>query len=441
MKKIKIIFENEKIFLIILLTVAFIIRLLYVIRIVTLNALPTGDGEDYDMIGMNIITGHGFSLYPDVLTSYRPPLYPFFLAGIYFLFGHSYAVVRIIQALIGALTCIITYFMGKELTNKKIGVLSSLFLAFYPSAIYFSGSIYTEGIFIFLLALGIFYSIKVFKQPSIKNQAILGIFIGLTILTRSVLLSFIPFIFLWSILIFKPKTIAIKNFLIISFFILLTIAPWTVRNYLVHHEFIPITTLGGPSFFACNNPFEKEGIWYMPSKLDEWKQMGGGAPPNMALRPPSPYIHGETENDVPKWWWKGLSEVENEKKYYRLGINWIKNHPEEFIKLCRKKLVRLYEWETRSAAPTAQRYKLINLLSYGLLLPFMVIGIFFSLKEWKKFSLIYLLILQVTLNTILFYGSTRFRAPIDPYLLIFAGIGIYNIIYGGYRLIQRLPSK
>ncbi|MEW6620523.1 MAG: glycosyltransferase family 39 protein [bacterium] len=425
MKTIKNIFKNEQIFLIILLTVAFIIRLLYVIFISTLQAPPTGDGVDYDMIGMNIINGYGYSLYPGVPTSYRPPLYQFFLAGIYFCFGHSYAVVRIIQSLIGALTCLITYFMGKELFNKNIGMLSSLLLVFYPSAIYFCGQIYTEGIFIFLLTISMFYAIKVYKKPSLKNQIICGILIGLSILTRPILLPFLPFIFIWCILIFKQKKVAIMNFSIITLFILLTLSPWTIRNYIVHHRFVPIATLGGPSFFVCNNPFEKNGIWYMPNEA-EWRQMGE-KPPNMATRPPSPYI--STDFGAPLWWWKDLSEVENEKKHYRLAINWIKNHPQEFIKLCGKKLIRFWEWETQSAAPIAQKYKLINLLSYAILLPFMVIGLFFSFKEFKKFAIIYLLILQFTLNTILFYGSTRFRTPLDPYLLIFASIGIYRLYW------------
>ncbi len=427
MKKIKAVFDNERNFIIILLSAAFIIRLLYIIIIVHLDALPTGDGIDYDMIAMNIINGQGFSWYPGVPISYRPPLYQFFLAGIYFLFGHSYAAVRIIQALIGALTCIITYFIGKELYNKKIGRLSSLFLAFYPSAIYFSGHIYTEGIFIFLLTISIFYSIKAFKEPSLKNQVIFGILIGLSILIRPMLLSFLPFIFIWCILIFRQKKVAIKNFLIISFFILITIAPWTVRNYIVHHKFIPVATLGGFSLFACNNPFQKDGIWCLPTEL-QWKEIGE-EPPNVSPRPPSPY-YPPSIDIAPALWWKDLSEVENDRKYHKLAINWIKNNPKEFIGLWGKKLIRFWEWETRSAAPIAQKYNLINALTYGLLLPFMVIGIFLSLKERKKFLIIYLLILQFTLNTILFYGSTRFRAPLDPYLLILASIGIYNVKYG-----------
>jgi hypothetical protein len=61
---------------------------------------------------------------------------------------------------------------------------------------------------------------------------------------------------------------------------------------------------------------------------------------------------------------------------------------------------------------------------YAALLPFFALGLFFSLKELKKFYIILAPILYLQIMTLIFYGSPRFRLPIEPYIFILAGIGI-----------------
>ena len=51
--------------------------------------------------------------------------HPLFLAFIYLDLGHSYVAVRFAQAMIGALICIIIYLLGKQIHDKKIGLIPS----------------------------------------------------------------------------------------------------------------------------------------------------------------------------------------------------------------------------------------------------------------------------------------------------------------------------
>ncbi|MEK6917155.1 MAG: hypothetical protein AABW92_05420, partial [Nanoarchaeota archaeon] len=89
---------------------AFFMRLLAIIVQEESKKLPLSDAANYDQIAVNIVSGHGFSEVIDgqkVPTMRRTPIYPLFLAGIYSIFGHNYIAVKIIQAILGALLCIV----------------------------------------------------------------------------------------------------------------------------------------------------------------------------------------------------------------------------------------------------------------------------------------------------------------------------------------------
>ena len=50
---------------------------------------------------------------------WQAPFYPYFLALVYKIFGHNYFMPRLIQFLIGALSCVLVYLLGKKVFNKR----------------------------------------------------------------------------------------------------------------------------------------------------------------------------------------------------------------------------------------------------------------------------------------------------------------------------------
>lgn len=64
---------------------------------------------------------------------------------------------------------------------------------------------------------------------------------------------------------------ALKLWLVMSAATLLTVLPWTVRNYFVLGAFIPISTNSGNNFYIGNNPqYEGQPIWLLAPSV-EWK--------------------------------------------------------------------------------------------------------------------------------------------------------------------------
>ena len=69
----------------------------------------------------------------------------------------------------------------------------------------------------------------------------------------------------------------------------------------------------------------------------------------------------------------------------------------------------------------------MRVLSFGIYLPFFVLGLILSLQVWQRCSLIYLFVIVFSLLHIFTWASIRYRLPIDAALMPFAGLAIFSI--------------
>ncbi len=190
----------------------------------------SSDSIGYDEKALTILEKGVF--FKDNQISERP-LYPVFLAGVYNVFGHNYWPVRIIQIFFFIFTCFLVYRICQMVFNEKIARLASLFTALCYSIASFTGLLFRESLFTFLIVLLIYCLYK--AQLSHKNIWFIfsGIIMGLAILTNMVL-QFFPLIIIINFLIigreFGFKKLYPK---IALFFIafLITISPWLISDY------------------------------------------------------------------------------------------------------------------------------------------------------------------------------------------------------------------
>ena len=398
--------------LLFMLAIAFLIRIGIAFFIID-NSKPVGDIQ-YDMYALNIADGKGFridnllsvkgnetpgSFGLDTLFSFKPPLYPLFLAAIYTAWSRNFLAVGLIQAFLGSLTCLIIFQIGKMIFDEKIGLISALILGLYPYHILQGTRVADTTLFVFLTTLSILYFYKVTEKPTIRNMIITGVIFGLAILCRPNILTFIPFVVIWLWISFFPnKTLSLKIIAVIFAFIVLTVLPWTIRNYLVHGQFVLVGTNGGYTFWQANNQFTEKYI-KMRSDLD-------------------PIAFNEDIN----WREKGLhelSEVEQDKWFYREGMRFIYNHPFDFIRLSGLKFLSLWSWYLYPSSESKLK-NAIYTLTYGPLLVLAIAGIMLTYNRWKQTSLLLFLFLSFTILYMVFYGKTIYRSPLDPFLFIFS---------------------
>jgi uncharacterized membrane protein len=142
--------------------VALLLRLVPVIAFRNLG-IGLDDMFQYNMLARSISAGNGYRWYAEVdlqivlpylklsltsvnydlrgvLTSFRSPLYPTFLALIYFVFGtgtNRLLIARLFQILLGALLVQLTYALAHKYfpSREKVPRVSAVVVAFYPMLI------------------------------------------------------------------------------------------------------------------------------------------------------------------------------------------------------------------------------------------------------------------------------------------------------------------
>src|SRR5205807_6709321 len=160
-------------------------------------AEPASDSRIHMNLVQNLLNGHGFS-YNGVPTAITPPLYIFFLAGLYTLFGHP-APVRVVQAVLGAASCVLLYATGRKMFNPTTGLIAAVLLSMSPVLVYIGGLHLTENLFLPLLLLFLWLSTYVAERPTTISIAGLGVLLGLAALTRAAFSAFLPFVLIWGV--------------------------------------------------------------------------------------------------------------------------------------------------------------------------------------------------------------------------------------------------
>ena len=197
------------------------------------------------------------------LRARRPPgLYNAFIPYVFirsiFLFGHSYFVVKIIEALLGSFTALIIYFISKKIFGKQVAFIAFILMALHHFFIRYSTLILSENLFIFWLSLNILFFLKLCQRPSRYNAAMFGLTCALATLTRS---AYFLFVFMAVIYLFFTKKHLVlkykelrKIIIYIFLFFIIPMSLWTARNYIVFKKFIPLATESGVVLYAAYNP-------------------------------------------------------------------------------------------------------------------------------------------------------------------------------------------
>ena len=367
---------------------AFIIRLIFV---APSSGIPSSDASSYDELGLSISKGEGYVNNGGTPNSFRPPFYPFFLAAVYKLFGHSYFAVRVIQSAIGSFACVFIFLIGKGIYDAGLGLWSVLIFIAYPPFIKSAELLLTELVFTFILALIIFYLLKIQKDARGVDCVMLGLLSGIAMLTKSMMLFF-P-IFIIPVFMYMGKSgflTVFKKYAIVLLSIILVISPWIARNYKIYHRLVPISTQGGITFYSSYCP--PNGIFGRLATIDD------------------PVI---AEAD------KISSPTLQNDFLVRETLRFISNNPKKVLLLELKKILYFwapFDWEIMGK-------KWFNFI-YLAMLPFFAIGFFLALKSFKRFYPVLLPIIYFQISGLVFYGSPRFRLAVEPYIFILSLIGV-----------------
>lgn len=368
-------------------------------------------------LAYNLVKNKEYSIEKGIPSVDYEPLYPFLMALGYFLFGYNWIGLTLLQGLLFAATAFLLFKIGCIVRNEITGLIAATVFSFYPYLFTYSISVYDTTLFNFFLYFLIFLIIR--ESHGKLDYFLIGIFMGLAILTRGSILVLLPAFFI--VIFFQLIKLSNKKKFFISFSLLflgisLIIAPWLLRNY----------KLTGRVLISTHGPF---GFWQGNNKLSYKYLKNNISLDNIYRLKPEIIKNNPMKNRGPK------EAIKTAEIFKKEAIKFIKENPGEFLKLAYIKFVKFWSWERNPTSSTPvygsnNLRRFVNYIAYIPLLISLFPGLFVLHRHRKDiFSLFIMILLFYTSAHMIVMGFTRARLPLDPILMILFGLLLKNFFY------------
>lgn len=160
----------------------------------------------------------------------KPPMIAWIIRVSTEILGNNEFAVRFPALILTTLTLFLSYLLAYKYFNKTNALLLLLTLSFVPILTVYSFIITIDPPLIFFWTLSLIFFLKYLKNPDYKNSIFTGIFIGLGLLTKQTMVSFL-FISAIYLLIFKRTLFLKKETLFLFLIIFLIYFPNLYWNY------------------------------------------------------------------------------------------------------------------------------------------------------------------------------------------------------------------
>ena len=255
-----------------------------------------GDQPAYDMIGLQLSQGKGFSrdwddqeykapyvehngtgMYTNLLArsgaspaTNRPPLLPIVIAASHSVFGRRFEPIRIFTAACMALACAGAFLLLSRTFGVFPGLLCAAWFLLDPRTRFYAVAILTEAQTCLAVVLVLYALVRTVETSDWWAAVGLGVASGLAYLSRSMFFLWLPVICIAVYFLARPREApwlsreALRKplFLITGFMVVAS--PWMVRNCLVLDRFEPLGTMGGinlPTAYS-DTSLQRRGQWF-----------------------------------------------------------------------------------------------------------------------------------------------------------------------------------
>ena len=367
--------------------------------------------------------------YPAVggLNFFRAPLYPLFMAGIWSVTGERVFVVKVIQAVLHALTTLMIFRTAKLLTTSMlVATIAGLLFAVNPFFVYQAAAIQTEALQTFVMTLALMLVVQMVVSEEgfdLKTAAFAGVAFGLGALCKNSPLGIcIVLAVAMAVLCYRRKnSVAAPLLMVIVMFV--TILPWSFYNLRTRGEFILINDSSGFIAWVGNHPANIRIYEGKFESREETQQYQDYLAKTLAAEQIAEWERTKGYN--------GLSFKERERLWREKAIENAKAEPGITARLFGWKLFGLWRpWLSGDIYSTKGM-----LVSAFVLIPLLVLGfagMWISRKQRRMrevLILFTLLMLFVTAVHTVLVSAMRLRLPnVDPFLTIFAAIAIVAIL-------------
>jgi hypothetical protein len=362
------------------------------------------DEIEYLHLGRSLAAGQGYTYTPasgehlDAAGYGRAPLYPFFISVAARVTSPATLVpaLKIAQSVLGALAVWLIALVARRAAGPRSEAIAAWIAAVYPPLVWLPAFLFSESLYVVLALLNVLTldaalaNVAVRSGRTARQFALAGIVAGLAALTRPAHVFFVGVTVLWLLARRQPRRGA--TFAALAF---LTIAPWSLRNYAAYGRPVLIASEGGITFWTGNHLLS-------PGEGD------------MAANPAIKLESRRLRDSHP-----GLTAEAMEPIYYREALRTIAGHPAWWLGLELRKFFYLWVPIGPSYTLHSALFRYTTWLSYGLLAPFGLLGLWRLAKSATPPHGLLLLLASAVVACLLFLPQERFRIPvIDPALVV-----------------------
>jgi tetratricopeptide (TPR) repeat protein len=366
------------------------------------------DSRFYDLWAKEIASGDWVG--DDVF--FMGPLYPYFLAVVYKVAGPSLLLVKLVQAVLGSLTAGMTYLLGKRCFGTTAGLVAGFVAALYVPFIFYDTSILFPVLATLLNTTALYFLYRGVCAGDDKSFLVGGLFAGLSAAGNASILAFGPlavvFLFVYGKI---PLARRLRRVVLFVVGVAVVVTPITVRNGVVGGDFVPLTSNAGLNLFIGNNE-KSTGAYVKPDGLDVYTDPSGRSIAEAALG-------RDLKPSEVSGYWRGRA------------VEFVRANPARSASnLVRKAFLfwSVYEIPQIEHLPFEKRYSwLLRIPSptYGIVCPLGLLGMLLALRKRKHAWLLFLFVISYSATIVAFFVVARYRLPMVPALMIFAGYTVY----------------
>jgi hypothetical protein len=346
--------------------------------------LHYSDEHVYLQLTQSLADGRGYAFGTDA-TAYRPPGYSFLLLPVYLLTGGSVFAMRLVGVLCLAGAVWFGYLLARRIAPAA-GALVAVVTAVYPLFVYTANALYPQIPALLMLLMMIEFGLRA------RDRWFWGIWGGLAggllIITVP---SFAPTLIL--LLLFvgwrarKGATVLLVAAAIIP-------GLWCIRNAVVMHAFVPVSTNNGVNLLLGNNP-DATGSSGTSVDVSAYEQQAKA---------------------------QKLDEVQIDHFYSSQAVSWITSHPAEAAGLYVAKVAHNFAYSDTLKTEGQGASDLLAALTYYPILALAVLRVLL----WRRFPLrrvdklfAWTIVVNVLLLAV-FFTRIRFRVPLDALTIVLA---------------------
>lgn len=409
---------SDRRFVAVALAIGLLLRLAWLALAVKLGRIEMAWDEIY--VGQRMAAGQGFSfnyygMFGDPFTpsAFFPPAYVYNVCWLWKLFPNvlGLALENVFLSLGAGLGL---FFLARRLFGSATARLTLALSLVYPpfiTRISHGSVVYFKLVFMVLTVMAFQ---KVWAGARTRDAALAGAVAGLLVLsTPDAVLYLLAFAV--ALALFGPRAVQRwRTAGVVLACAALVIAPWTIRNWTVFHEFCLVSANGGFNFYMGNHPGATDEIdfgciWDLDQRLG-----------------------GELSR---------ADEIGRERILYREGLAWIRANPGEAMRHFAGRAIAHWGFRPSNLAemgllpgsrgtrdPGFAFYLWSYLISYFIALLLAIAGFLRCRRRWGEFVPILLLFLYSMAVAAFFVLQTKQRlVKVDGFLLIFAACFLVDL--------------